>query len=49
MGNWASYAIAELQKGNEAKIKPHGNSMLPIVKSGAVVTLKPCQIGRDKY
>jgi hypothetical protein len=40
--SWADRAIAELQKGNEVVITPHGNSMMPLVYSGAKVTLAPC-------
>jgi phage repressor protein C with HTH and peptisase S24 domain len=41
MGNWASFAIEILKAGEMAKVKPRGNSMLPIIKSGSTVTLKP--------
>jgi len=39
--NWASHAIEELQVGRLVVITPHGNSMMPVVKSGQKVTLHP--------
>jgi hypothetical protein len=33
--------IARLQEGLEVKLRPHGNSMVPIIKSGQLVTLAP--------
>ena len=42
---WADRAIALLRAGQEATIKPHGNSMRPIVASGATVRLAPVDLG----
>ena len=39
--SWAKHAIAALQIGQNATVKPHGGSMRPKVESGAVVTLEP--------
>ena len=39
--SWAAAAIAELQKGNQATVKPRGNSMLPRIRSGQTVSLRP--------
>lgn len=39
--NWAALAITKLQAGEAAIVKPHGNSMLPRVKSGQAVELRP--------
>ena len=33
--------ITRLQSGEQVKFRPHGNSMLPHIKSGALVTLDP--------
>lgn len=38
---WADNAIEKLEAGETVVIKPTGNSMSPIVKSGAKVTLSP--------
>lgn len=38
---WADAAIEKLQKGEEAQIRPRGNSMAGKVESGQLVTLKP--------
>jgi hypothetical protein len=38
---WADQAIEYLQLGSTVTIKPHGNSMLPRIKSGQKVTLNP--------
>jgi len=41
---WHEQAILDLAAGKETTVRPHGNSMLPRVKSGEVVRLKPCSI-----
>ncbi len=42
--SWAERAIKLLTDGEEAVIKPHGNSMKPKVESGATVTLEPVEV-----
>jgi len=42
--SWADHAIKKLQGGEEAVVKPRGNSMKPRVKSGATVTLEPVKV-----
>lgn len=37
--SWASLAIAKLQSNLPTTVQPFGNSMLPLIKSGAMVTL----------
>lgn len=39
--SWADRAIKLLVDGEQAVIKPHGESMKPKVESGATVTLEP--------
>lgn len=39
--NWASNAIIVLGRGQGCTVTPHGNSMRPLVESGAMVTLAP--------
>jgi len=39
--------IARLQRGLEVKLRPHGGSMVPIIKSGQLVTLAPVKDHRD--
>lgn len=41
---WADRAIALLQEGKEATVRPRGHSMRPLVRSGATVTLEPISI-----
>lgn len=41
MNNWASYAIADLNDGKEAKLCPKGNSMSGKIESGDTVTIAP--------
>lgn len=43
--SWADRAIDLLQAGEEAVIKPKGNSMTPRVRSGETVTLTPVANG----
>jgi phage repressor protein C with HTH and peptisase S24 domain len=38
---WTDHAKTELRAGRPVQIRPKGNSMLPLVKSGALVTLDP--------
>jgi len=45
--SWASHAIAALGRGESCKVTPHGNSMRPIVSSGATVTLAPYADGEE--
>jgi len=33
--------IEQLQQGKTVKLRPHGNSMVPVIKSGQLVTLNP--------
>jgi len=39
--NWATHAITALARGEPCQVTPHGNSMRPLVESGATVTLAP--------
>jgi hypothetical protein len=39
--SWASHAILALGRGETCQVTPHGNSMRPLVESGATVTLAP--------
>lgn len=41
MSSWADNAIAELLAGRKAVIRPRGNSMTPLVRSGEEVRLEP--------
>lgn len=41
MGDFNNEHIAALQRGETVKIRPHGNSMLPRIKSGALCTIQP--------
>jgi len=41
---WADQAIALLQAGEIAKVRPHGGSMTGKVESGSLVTLGPTPI-----
>lgn len=34
--------IRELDAGHSVSLKPHGNSMTPMIKSGDRITLSPC-------
>jgi len=38
---WAKRARKQLREDGQAVIKPRGNSMDPIIRAGATVTLKP--------
>lgn len=38
---WASAAIETLLSGNRVTIKPRGNSMVPLIKSGQEVVIYP--------
>lgn len=35
--------VAELSAGNSVSLKPHGQSMVPIIKSGEKITLSPIE------
>ncbi len=39
--NWASHAIAALQRGETARVRPHGHSMRGKVEDGDTVTFEP--------
>ncbi len=39
--SWATQYIAELRQGRTTRFRPFGNSMVPIVKSGQMVTVVP--------
>jgi hypothetical protein len=39
--SWATKHISKLQKGNVVRFRPRGNSMVPIIWSGALVTVEP--------
>ena len=38
---WATKYISELQNNKTISFKPHGNSMLPLIKSSQLCTLEP--------
>lgn len=38
---WAKYAIEDLEKGQSVKIRPKGNSMKGLIKSGSLVEIRP--------
>lgn len=38
---WATRHIVELQAGRAVQFRPRGNSMLPLVKDGQLVTVEP--------
>ena len=38
---WASGHIDRLQRGETVSFRPHGNSMLPRIRSGALCTVAP--------
>lgn len=38
---WAKYAIEDLKKGQSVKIRPKGNSMKGLIKSGSLVEIRP--------
>lgn len=40
---WASSYIQSLQEGTTVQFRPRGNSMIPLVTSGALVTVVPCR------
>ncbi len=44
---WASLAIAKLQSGLPAVVRPFGKSMSPLVESGNLVTLFPFVAGLE--
>lgn len=45
--SWAAHAIAALGRGEPCQVTPHGNSMRPLVESGATVTLAPYGAGEE--
>ena len=45
--SWATHAIAALGAGQSCQVTPHGNSMRPLVESGATVTLAPYAPGDE--
>lgn len=45
--SWATHAIAALARGEPCQVTPHGNSMRPLVESGATVTLAPYGPGEE--
>lgn len=42
--SWANFHIEKLQKGEIVKFRPKGNSMLPKIKSGQLVTILPLKL-----
>ena len=40
--SWANFAIALLQKGEQARIRPRGHSMRGKVNDGNLVVVAPC-------
>jgi len=41
---WADFAVKKLQEGEPAIIKPTGNSMKGLIKSGSKVTVGPIEL-----
>ena len=41
MSGWASHYIEALQRGETVSFRPRGNSMVPRIHSGALVTCEP--------
>lgn len=39
--SWANGHVAKLKAGETVQFRPHGNSMLPKIKSGQLVTVEP--------
>jgi hypothetical protein len=44
MNNWATTYIQQLKEGKTITIKPKGNSMTPIIKSGQLCKIAPLTI-----
>lgn len=45
---WESGLVEKLKKGETVRFRPHGNSMVPIIKSGQLVTVAPLvQVGDE--
>lgn len=42
---WADHAKAELREGRTVEVRPRGNSMVPLVMSGDLCTLRPFKDG----
>jgi hypothetical protein len=42
--SWATRYIADLQNGNEVKIRPRGNSMTGKINSGQLCTIVPVNV-----
>lgn len=38
---WAAHYIQKLKEGETVQFRPRGSSMLPYIKSGALVTVEP--------
>ncbi len=41
MSTWATPYIEKLRRGETVQFRPHGNSMEPLVRSGALCTVEP--------
>jgi phage repressor protein C with HTH and peptisase S24 domain len=41
---WARGFIEKLRKGETVQFRPRGNSMVPKIKSGALVTVEPASV-----
>lgn len=39
---WAASYIQSLKEGKAVQFRPRGNSMIPLISSGALVTVIPC-------
>ena len=46
--SWVKEALAELKKGRDVKIRPHGGSMRGRIESGQLVTLTPATFADTK-
>jgi hypothetical protein len=41
---WATIHVGRLAKGETVSFRPHGNSMTPLIESGQLCQVSPCEI-----
>ena len=41
--SWATLYIEQLHRGETVRFRPRGNSMLPLIKSGQLCTVRPIE------
>lgn len=46
---WADYHIKHLTEGKMIQFRPRGNSMVPFIKSGDLVTVEPIKPETEMY